>query len=115
VFAVVKTVIASASTGSKGLESRGTHTIEQTAGAVFISAQDPLTLAEASPGPGAGALDAALSSHYVVVDCDNVCSLLAEGLQDMSFAALVLCIALLIVLFLTLDYFSIGCFFNEGC
>jgi hypothetical protein len=43
-------MIASASAGTKGSESRGTRTVEQAAGAVFVSAQDPLTLAEASLG-----------------------------------------------------------------
>jgi hypothetical protein len=60
------------------------------AGAVFASAQDPSTRAEISPGPGAGTLDVMFLGCVDVANCGNVCSLLAECLQDVSFAALVL-------------------------
>jgi hypothetical protein len=113
-FIVVKTMVGSTSTGSKGSKRRGTHTDAMMAGIVFASAQDPLTLAEVSPGTGASELDIMLSGCSGVVDHGNVCSLLTECLRDVSFAALVLHMSLLIVLFLTLICFSIGYFFNKG-
>jgi hypothetical protein len=42
-FAAAKTVVASASAGSKGSESGGAHDDEQVAGVVFASASEPLT------------------------------------------------------------------------
>jgi hypothetical protein len=56
-FAAAKTLVASASAGSKGSESRGAHVDKQVAGVVFAFAQDHLTQAEASLGPGAFTLD----------------------------------------------------------
>jgi hypothetical protein len=98
-------VVALSTVVAKGLGSRGAHTDEQMVGVVFASTQYPPVQAETSPGPEVGVLDVTLPGHAGIVDHVNVYGLLAECLQDVSFAALSLRISLLIVLFLTLDYF----------
>jgi hypothetical protein len=60
------------------------------AGDVFETAQDPPVQAEASHGPGVGAPDVTLLGQAVVVNHGNVCCLLTESLQHVSFAVLVL-------------------------
>jgi hypothetical protein len=62
------------------------------ASAVFVSAWDPPVRVKTSPGPGAGALDVTLSRRVGIVDYGNVCCLLVECLQDVSFVTLVLLI-----------------------
>jgi hypothetical protein len=73
-------VVASSAVVVKGLGSGGARNDEQLASAVFASTQDPLVQSETSPGPGAYALDVTLSGHAGIVDCGNVCGLLAKCL-----------------------------------
>jgi hypothetical protein len=82
-------VVSLASAGSKGSESRGARADEKVAGVVFASASDPLTQAEVSLGLVAGALGVMLWGPSGVIDRANVCGLLIECLQDVSFAILV--------------------------
>jgi hypothetical protein len=80
-------VVVSSAVVVKDLRRRGAHSDEHVVGVVFAYAQDPPVQVEASPGLGVGALYITLPGRDVVV----------------------------VVLFLTLDYFLIACFFNESC
>jgi hypothetical protein len=87
----------------KRLISRATRGDEQAPGTMSAPLWHRTVRAEVSHSPTAGVIDVMLLGHVGVVDCGNVCGLLAGCLQDVRFT--VLRILTFVVLLLTLACF----------
>jgi hypothetical protein len=101
--AIIKPVVALADTDVKDSGCRGPGVSEQVTGGGLASTQDPPIGDDSVSTHNIAVCDVALVLRQTrAINCDAICGLLMECLQDVSF---LLCLLSLAIWFLTFVYF----------